>query len=162
LNVKQSEKKFISPKYVERLDGQLQRGTKMTRVILTTGKKKTAIARAIIRPGNGTIRINKIPLEIYEPELCRWKVMEPVLLADPETINQIDINIDVRGGGTMGQTEAVRTALAKAISEWTDNPELKRKFLEYDRTLLVSDARRKEPKKFGGRGARQRFQKSYR
>lgn len=134
----------------------------MTKVILTTGKKKTAIARAIIRPGNGKIRINKIPLEIFEPELCRWKVMEPVLLVGPEIINKIDINVDVRGGGIMGQTEAVRTALAKAISEWTDKSEIKRKFLEYDRTLLVSDARRKEPKKFGGRGARQRFQKSYR
>ncbi|WP_287586773.1 30S ribosomal protein S9 [Candidatus Borrarchaeum sp.] len=134
----------------------------MPKVILTSGKKKTAIARAIIRPGKGKIRINKIPLEIFEPELCRWKIMEPVILAGTEIINQIDINIDVRGGGFMGQTEAVRTALAKAISEWTDKPEIKRKFLEYDRMLLVSDARRKEPKKFGGRGARQRFQKSYR
>lgn len=134
----------------------------MTKVILTSGKKKTAIARAITRPGKGKIRINKIPLEIFEPELCRWKIMEPVMLAGTEIINQIDINIDVRGGGFMGQTEAVRTALAKAISEWTDKPEIKRKFLEYDRMLLVSDARRKEPKKFGGRGARQRFQKSYR
>jgi small subunit ribosomal protein S9 len=134
----------------------------MTKVLLTSGKKKTAIARAIIRPGKGKIRINKIPLEIFEPELCRWKIMEPVILAGTEIINQVDINIDVRGGGFMGQTEAVRTALAKAISEWTDKPEIKRKFLEYDRMLLVSDARRKEPKKFGGRGARQRFQKSYR
>jgi small subunit ribosomal protein S9 len=134
----------------------------MTKVILTAGKKKTAIARAIIRPGKGKIRINKLPLEIFEPELCRWKIMEPVMLAGPEIINQVDINIDVRGGGFMGQTEAVRTALAKAISEWTDKPEIKRKFLEYDRMLLVSDARRKEPKKFGGRGARRRFQKSYR
>jgi small subunit ribosomal protein S9 len=134
----------------------------MTRLILTTGKKKTAIARAITRPGNGKIRINKIPLEIYEPELCRWKVMEPVLLAGPEIINKIDVNIDVKGGGLMGQTDAVRTALAKAIAEWTDKPEIKRKFLDYDRMLLVSDARRKEPKKFGGRGARRRFQKSYR
>ncbi|MFX1465039.1 MAG: 30S ribosomal protein S9 [Promethearchaeota archaeon] len=134
----------------------------MTKVILTSGKKKTAIARAIIRPGKGKIRINKVPLEIFEPELCRWKIMEPVILAGTEIINQVDINIDVRGGGFMGQTEAVRTALAKAISEWTDKPEIKRKFLEYDRMLLVSDARRKEPKKFGGRGARQRFQKSYR
>lgn len=131
-------------------------------MILTAGKKKTAIARAIIRPGKGKIRINKLPLEIFEPELCRWKIMEPVMLAGPEIINQVDINIDVRGGGFMGQTEAVRTALAKAISEWTDKPEIKRKFLEYDRMLLVSDARRKEPKKFGGRGARRRFQKSYR
>ena len=134
----------------------------MTKVILTSGKKKTAIARAIIRPGTGKIRINKLPLEIYEPELCRWKIMEPVMLAGPKIINQIDVSIDVRGGGFMGQTEAVRTALAKAISEWTDKPEIKRKFLEYDRMLLVSDARRKEPKKFGGRGARRRFQKSYR
>ena len=134
----------------------------MTKVLLTTGKKKAAIARAIIRKGNGKIRINKIPLEIYEPELCRWKIMEPVLLAGPKIINKIDINIDVKGGGLMGQTEAVRTALAKAISEWIDKPEIKRKFLDYDRMLLVSDARRKEPKKFGGRGARRRFQKSYR
>ena len=134
----------------------------MTKVILTSGKKKTAIARAIIRPGTGKIRINKLPLEIFEPELCKWKIMEPLMLAGPEIINQIDINIDVKGGGVMGQTEAVRTALAKAISEWSDKPEIKRKFLEYDRMLLVSDARRKEPKKFGGRGARRRFQKSYR
>jgi len=124
LNVELSERKSIYLKYVKRLDGLLQRGNNMTKVMLTAGKKKTAIARAIIRPGTGKIRINKLPLEIFEPELCRWKIMEPVMLAGPEIINQIDINIDVKGGGFMGQTEAARTALAKAISNGLINLKL--------------------------------------
>ena len=62
----------------------------------------------------------------------------------------------------MGQAEAARTAIARALLEFAGDPELKRMFLEYDRTLLVNDVRRKEPKKQGGRGARKRRQTSYR
>ncbi len=134
----------------------------MAKILLTSGKRKTAIARAVIRDGKGRIRINKIPIEIYQPELARWKIMEPLLLADDDIISKIDIDVKVEGGGYMGQAEAARIAIARALVEWTEDPALKKKFIEYDRSMLVGDPRRTEPKKFGGRSARARRQKSYR
>jgi len=134
----------------------------MAKILLTSGKRKTAIARAVIREGKGRIRINKIPIEIYQPELARWKIMEPLLLAGDDIISKIDIDVKVEGGGYMGQAEAARIAIARALVEWTEDPALKKKFIEYDRSMLVGDPRRTEPKKFGGRSARARRQKSYR
>ncbi len=131
-------------------------------IILSSGKRKTAIARAVIREGKGRVRINNIPVEIYQPELARWKIMEPLLLAGEEIVSKVDIDVKVEGGGFMGQAEAARIAIARGLVEWMKSEELKRKFLEYDRTMLVGDPRRTEPKKFGGRSARARFQKSYR
>jgi len=134
----------------------------MAKILLLSGKRKTAIARAVIREGKGRIRINKIPLEIYQPELARWKIMEPILLAGDATISKIDIDVKVEGGGIMGQAEAARMAIARALLEWTGDSALRKKFIEYDRTMIVGDPRRTEPKKFGGRSARARRQKSYR
>jgi len=134
----------------------------MAKILLTSGKRKTAIARAVIREGKGRIRINKIPVEIYQPELARWKIMEPLLLAGDDVVSKIDIDVKVEGGGYMGQAEAARIAIARALVEWTEDPTLKKKFIEYDRSMLVGDPRRTEPKKFGGRSARARRQKSYR
>ncbi|MHA1583050.1 MAG: 30S ribosomal protein S9 [Candidatus Baldrarchaeia archaeon] len=134
----------------------------MARILLTSGKRKTAIARAVIREGKGRIRINKIPIEIYQPELARWKIMEPLLLAGDDIVSKIDIDVKVEGGGYMGQAEAARIAIARALVEWTEDPSLKKKVIEYDRSMLVGDPRRTEPKKFGGRSARARRQKSYR
>ncbi|MCD6163878.1 MAG: 30S ribosomal protein S9 [Candidatus Odinarchaeota archaeon] len=134
----------------------------MAKILLTSGKRKTAIARAVIREGKGRIRINKIPIEIYQPELARWKIMEPLLLAGDDVVSKIDIDVKVEGGGYMGQAEAARIAIARALVEWTEDPTLKKKFIEYDRSMLVGDPRRTEPKKFGGRSARARRQKSYR
>ncbi len=134
----------------------------MAKILLTSGKRKTAIARAVIREGKGRIRINKIPIEIYQPELARWKIMEPLLLAGDDIISKIDIDVKVEGGGYMGQAEAARIAIARALVEWTEDPTLKKKLIEYDRSMLVGDPRRTEPKKFGGRSARARRQKSYR
>lgn len=133
----------------------------MNRIINTSGKKKTAIARATLKEGKGRIRINSVPLEIYGTELIRMKISEPLFLA-PESIDGIDVAIDVRGGGVIGQAEAVRTALARGIVEWHNDPKIKDIFLGYDRTLLVNDSRQKEAKKPHGRGARKKFQKSYR
>ena len=132
------------------------------KVIVQSGKRKTAIARAVIRPGKGRVRINKKPLEIIEPEVVRLKIMEPLLLAPKELVNSVDIEISVRGGGFMGQAEAARIAIARALVAWSDSVELKQKYIEYDRTMLVGDPRRTEPKKFGGPGPRRRRQKSYR
>ena len=132
------------------------------RILLTSGKRKTAIARATIRSGKGRIRINNIPLEIYEPRITRDKIMEPLLQTDEETLKQIDIDVNVSGGGFMGQTEASRMAIARALLKWTKSAKLKTAFTDYDRSMIAGDARRKEPKKFGGPGARARDQKSYR
>ncbi|WP_292365769.1 MULTISPECIES: 30S ribosomal protein S9 [unclassified Methanoculleus] len=133
----------------------------MAKIINTSGKRKTAIARATLKPGSGRVRINSVPLEIYGNELIRMKIAEPLLLA-PNSLDGVDAAIDVSGGGTMGQAEAVRTALARGIVEWHNDPQIKDAFLAYDRTLLVNDSRQKETKKPHGSGARAKFQKSYR
>ncbi|RZB29252.1 MAG: small subunit ribosomal protein S9 [Candidatus Argoarchaeum ethanivorans] len=134
----------------------------MVKIINTSGKKKTAIARATLKEGKGCIRINKVPIEIIEPELVRLKMIEPVRLCNDDVINSIDVNVVVKGGGIMGQAGAVRTAIAKGLVEWSGDPALKDALLEYDRSLLVNDSRQKESKKFGGPGARAKRQKSYR
>jgi small subunit ribosomal protein S9 len=133
----------------------------MVKVVNTSGKRKTAVARATVKKGMGRIRINKKPVEIYTPELARLKIMEPLTLAG-EKIKNVDININVEGGGVMGQADAVRTAIARGIVDFYNDATLKNTFLSYDRSLLVNDPRRKEPKHPLGRGARKKRQKSYR
>lgn len=133
----------------------------MAKIINTSGKRKTAIARATLKPGNGRVRINSVPLEVYGTELIRLKIAEPLLLM-PNALDGVDAAIDVAGGGIMGQAEAIRTALARGIVEWHNDPQIKDAFIAYDRTLLVNDSRQKETKKPHGRGARAKFQKSYR
>ena len=131
------------------------------KVVNTSGKRKTAIARASVQKGTGLVRINKKPVELYEPEVARWKILEPLKIADKH-LDKINIDVSVSGGGFMSQASAARTAIAKGILEFTGDPSLKIAFLDHDRSLLVSDSRRKEPKKPLGRGARKRRQKSYR
>lgn len=131
------------------------------KVAIASGKRKTAIARAVVREGKGRIRINHVPLEIYEPELVRLTIMEPVVLIGDKA-NSVDVDIKVKGGGIMGQAEASRTAVARAILKYFNDPEIEEIYKSYDRTLLVNDVRRKLPKLPLGRGARKRRQKSYR
>jgi|TARA_B110000438_G_scaffold219248_1_gene212193 small subunit ribosomal protein S9 len=133
----------------------------MVKIIHTSGKRKTAIARATLRSGKGRVRINNKPVEFYQPELARLKIQEPLELAIKQR-NKVDINISVQGGGVMGQAEAARTAIARGIVEWFGDEELQKLFQSYDRALLVNDTRRKEPKHPMGRGARKKRQKSYR
>jgi small subunit ribosomal protein S9 len=133
----------------------------MAKIINTSGKRKTAIARATLKAGKGVIRVNSVPLEMYGTDVTRMKISEPILLF-PKGVDGVDVTIDVAGGGVMGQAEAVRTALARGILLWHNEPQIKDIFLTYDRTLLVNDSRQKEAKKPHGRGARKKFQKSYR
>ncbi|MFW9923890.1 MAG: 30S ribosomal protein S9, partial [Candidatus Thorarchaeota archaeon] len=79
-----------------------------------------------------------------------------------DVVNEIDIIVNVRGGGIVGQADAARTAVGRALVKWTQDPELRSKFMHYDRAILVADSRRKEDKKPGGPGARAKYQKSYR
>ena len=127
----------------------------------TSGKKKTAIARATVREGEGRVRINSEPVELLEPETARLKVLEPFRVVDGVR-GDVDIEVDVEGGGVIGQADAARTAIARGIVEHSGDAELRDAYMEFDRTLLVNDVRRSEPKKWGGPGARARYQKSYR
>jgi len=131
------------------------------KIILTSGKRKTAIARATLRSGKGRVRVNKIPVEISQPEMARMMMMEPLIIAK-DLAKKVDIDVVVNGGGVMTQAEAVRTAIARGLVEWSGDEELRRIYLDYDRSLLVNDTRHKEQKKQGGRGARKRRQTSYR
>ena len=131
------------------------------KVAIASGKRKTAIARAVVKDGKGRYRINHMPFEIYEPEIARLSVLEPIGLIGDKA-NKVDIEVKVRGGGVVGQAEAARTAVARALVKYFDDPAIESIFKEYDRHLLVNDVRRKLPKLPLGRGARKRRQKSYR
>jgi small subunit ribosomal protein S9 len=131
------------------------------RVVVSSGKRKTSLAKATLRDGTGRIRINGIPLEIHQPELARMRIIEPLILFG-EGWKRFDIKIRVKGGGFMSQADAVRMAIATGLIRMSQDFEARSKMIEHDRTMLVGDPRRTEPKKFGGPSARSRYQKSYR
>ncbi len=130
-------------------------------ISVTSGKRKSAVARAHIEKGSGRIRINSVPLEIYGNEMSRDKIREPVILAGDKA-SKVDIYVNVRGGGFMGQASAARIAIARAMVSYFKDRNLEAIFRQYDRNMLVNDPRRKLPKKPLGRGARKKRQKSYR
>ncbi len=132
------------------------------KIVIATGKRKTSIARAIIKPGEGRIWINGVPLEIWPIELAKLKMYEPLVIVG-DLWKQVDIRVNVRGGGFMSQADAVRMALARGLLKYAgDNPELKRILNDYDRYMLSGDPRRTEPEKYMRYSARRRWQKSYR
>ena len=145
----------------------MARKSKKTAVNMS-GKRKTAVARATVHKGNGRICINSKPIHIMEPELARRKALEPVQIAEAMgRLADVDVSIIVQGGGQMGQVDAIRTAIARGFVKWNggaegDDEELRDEYLRFDRSLLVNDPRRKEPKHQMGRGARKKWQKSYR
>jgi small subunit ribosomal protein S9 len=130
-------------------------------IVLATGKRKAAIARATVRKGQGLLRYNGVPLELVEPEMVRQKIQEPLFMVG-DRVRAVNITVQTRGGGVIGQASAARTAVARGLIAWLKDDALRASFKHYDRTLLVSDPRRKLPKRPGGRGARARRQKSYR
>lgn len=124
---------------------------------------------ATFRKGTGVIKVNARPIQQIQPESLRLKVYEPILLVGGQRFSTLNIRVRVTGGGASNQIFAIRQAIAKGIVAWaqkyedeTTKRELKETFLQYDRNLLVADQRRCEPKKYGGPGARARYQKSYR
>ena len=127
----------------------------------TSGKRKTAIARASVKAGTGKVTVNKIPIELYTPELARLKIQEPLGLAGDKA-SKVDVSVTVQGGGVMGQATAVRTAIARGLCEFFKDDELEATYRAYDRSLIINDDRRKLPKNPMGPGARAKKQKSYR
>ncbi|XP_026736948.1 40S ribosomal protein S16 isoform X2 [Trichoplusia ni] len=133
------------------------------------GRKKTATAVAYCKRGHGVLRVNGRPLDLVEPRLLQYKLQEPILLLGKEKFSDVDIRVTVKGGGHVAQVYAIRQAISKALiaffQKYVDEAskkEIKDILVQYDRSLLVADPRRCEPKKFGGPGARARYQKSYR
>jgi len=136
--------------------------SKKKKGINSKAKKKNAAANAVIRKGKGTIRINKRGLTSINPNYVQEYIKEPLEIAG-SLANEVDIEVNVKGGGFMGQSVAARAAIAKALVEFKHGDEkLKKKMLAYDRMLLVDDARRVEPKKQQGPKARKKKQSSKR
>ena len=128
--------------------------------IHVSGKRKRAIARATLKSGTGKIRINKIPLNVFQPETSRLKITEPLILAGEQT-KKVNIDVNVLGGGTSSQVEAARLVIGKALSKF--DSKLEPVLLKYDKHLLIADVRRKETSKPNRHGkARAKRQKSYR
>jgi small subunit ribosomal protein S9 len=137
--------------------------------------RKTASAHVYITKGAGKIRINNVPVEMIQQQTAREAILAPLEIAG-DLRDKIDLSVRVSGGGFMGQASASATAISRALTGWTktkkdpkDHPfpkstreDLRVRIAEYDKYLISGDARRKEPKKFGGPGARRKKQKSYR
>lgn len=131
------------------------------KIINTTGKRKSAIAKATIREGKRPyVKINNVSLDIFRPDMAKLRIQEPLLLAG-DVAKKLSISVNVSGGGVSSQADATRLAIAKALAEYNEG--LKQVFLDYDRQLLVADVRRKETRKPNSHGkARAKRQKSYR
>jgi small subunit ribosomal protein S9 len=127
-------------------------------------KRKSAVARASARKGNGKIRLNGFDINIYEPIELRRLMLEPLNISKStnDQVRVMDIEINVIGGGQSSQAQAVRGAIAKSIVAMSGSDVIKKEFMDHDRFMIIDDARRVEPKKFKGPKARARFQKSYR
>lgn len=137
--------------------------------------RKTARAHVHISKGMGRVRINNTPVEMIQQETAREVILGPLEIAG-DLREKIDLSVRVNGGGFMGQAYASAVAISRALTGWTkskkepkDHPftktireDLKKRLNDFDKHLISGDDRRKEPKKFGGPGARRRKQKSYR
>ncbi len=135
--------------------------TTKTKAVVSRGKRKRAIARATIKKGKGNVWFNKQHVDAFQNDYVKNILLEPLSFVGAKA-GQIDIYVNVRGGGMMGQAQAARTAIARALVDYFKDSDLEAQMLEYDRTLLIEDVRRVEPKKYKGPKARARFQKSYR
>jgi len=134
----------------------------MAKLFHASGKRKAAIARATVKEGKGEVRINRILLDNYSPSLAREKIREPLYIAGDEIVKGVKVDVNVRGGGWLGQAEATRLAIARALVGYTGSKKLEKSFLDYDRGLLVADVRFKETYKPNDSKARAKRQKSYR
>lgn len=122
-----------------------------------TGRRKTSTARVYLRPGDGSVQVNRKPFETYFPnETLRMIIRQPLNLT--ETVNKFDVVVNVAGGGPAGQAGAIRHGITRALIEYNNDlrPTLKQA------GLVTRDPRIKERKKYGQKGARKRFQFSKR
>ncbi|KAM3841706.1 LOW QUALITY PROTEIN: small ribosomal subunit protein uS9-like [Vipera latastei] len=129
-------------------------------------RKKTATAVVHCKRGNGLIKVNGRPLEMIEPRTLQYKLLEPVLLLGKENFAGVEIRVRVKGGSHVAQIYTIQQSIPKALVAYyqklyvdeASKKEIKDILIQYDRTLLVADPRRCDSKKFGGPGARARYQ----
>jgi len=132
----------------------------LNKPVITTGKRKRAIARATLSQGSGLVTINGMDINVISPDIIKMKTMVPLMLA-AEAAKKVDVRVRVNGGGVASRAEASALAIAKALSK--HDKKLEKIFLSYDRQLLVADVRRKEARKPNRHGkSRSKVQKSYR
>ena len=133
------------------------------KLAFANGKRKTSVARARVKEGTGKITINDMPLDLYQPEYTRLKIREALIIAG-DLGNKVDIKINAQGGGIVSQSDAIRQSIAKGIVDFFKDENLKKVYLDYDRSLLVYDARRTEPHKpsRSRKGSRRHKQRSKR
>ena len=122
-------------------------------------KRKSAVASGVITDGTGRITINNKNISAYSDGMMQMMVSEPLSIAG-ELAKKYDVDIRVFGGGAMSRAQAIRAVIAKSLARREKS--LKKKFLEYDRTLLVDDKRMTEPQKPYRSAARALKQTSYR
>jgi len=134
---------------------------KKSKIAMSRGKRKEAIARATVREGKGLVRVNDLSIGALQSPFVRQIITEPLNFIDDAQRAKLDVRVTVRGGGVMGQAQAARTAIARALASHFGG-DMRKNMIEYDRSLIVEDPRRVEPKKFKGPKARARFTKSYR
>ena len=142
-----------------------RKGTKkVVKIVLVKSKRKEAIARASAKAGTGRISINGRNINSIESDVYRSAIEEPINLSSitKELAGRMELKIRAQGGGASGQAQAIRSAIAKAISKFAETDTVRKEYMRYDRSLLVDDYRRVEPKKFNGPKARARNQTSYR
>lgn len=137
---------------------------KEEKIMLVKSKRKEAIARASVRAGAGRVRVNGVDINATEQEIYRSAMREPIDLSNitRELAGRLDITVNVKGGGLSSQAQAVRSAIAKGISKFAESDTIRKEYTRYDKSLLVDDYRRVEPKKYLGPKARAKFQTSYR
>lgn len=162
VKAKEAAKEVTKEAAVEKKKKTAAKGKKKKKAsVVTSARRKEAVARARVKEGKGIVRINSLKLDALHNIYAKNIISEPLRLAG-DRLSKLSIAVRVNGGGTIGQAQAARTAIARGIVEFTGDEELKKKYLEYDRFLLVDDVRFVEPKKCKGPKARARFQKSYR
>ena len=132
------------------------------KIIITSARRKTARAQCQLTEGKGRVFVNNVPVELIPIEMVRLKIMEPLLLAGESLASKIDAKIYTFGGGIMGQADAARMALARALVKFSGSKELEELYKQYDRTMLAGDPRETESEKWMRYSARRWRQKAYR
>ena len=113
---------------------------KKPKIVVTRGKRKESVARAYVKEGKGIVRINGMSLDGIQTSYIKDIIMEPLIMAGDKA-KSLDIKVVSNGGGVMGQAEAIRTAVARGIVEFTGDEELRRSMVEKDRFMLREDSR---------------------
>jgi ribosomal protein S9 len=154
----------VAQQLVQKKPAQRKKAAKKTKTVLVKSKRKEAVARASLKAGTGKLTINNFSIDTIEPKELKYAMMEPLLVSKlaSSLSKKIDIKVTVRGGGISARAQAVRGAIAKGISKYADSDVIRKELMHYNRSMLVDDPRRVEPKKFKGPKARARFQTSYR